>query len=82
MIFLGKTFFDKPEDLSGRECEARVVVLVVPDVIDVIDSPSSVVSELCDGFSCCSDWEFVEKQSFSLLKACSLLHSCAGTDEV
>ena len=38
-------------------------------------SPSSVVIEFCDGFSCCLDWEFVEPQSFS----CS--HSCTVTQE-
>ena len=30
-------------------------VPVVPDVTDVLVSPSSVVTEFCDGFSCCSD---------------------------
>ena len=44
---------DKTEDLSDRESEAWVVVLV---------SPSSVLTEFCDGLSCCSDWEFVEPQ--------------------
>ena len=38
------------------------------DATDVPDSPSSVVTEFCDGFSCCSDWEYVEPQSFSLSK--------------
>ena len=33
---------------------------MVPDVTDVLVSPSSVVTELCDGFSCCSEWDFVE----------------------
>ena len=28
---------------------------LVPDVTDVPVSPSSVVTEFCDGFSCCSD---------------------------
>ena len=35
---------------------------MVPDVTDVPVSPSSVVTEFCDGFSFCSDWEFVEPQ--------------------
>ena len=35
------------------------------------------------GFSFCSDWDLVEKQSlFFLQKACSLLDSYAGRDEV
>ena len=71
---------DKPEDLSDRESEAWVVVPVVLDVTDVPVSPSSVVNEFCDGFSCCSDWDFVEPQSFSF--SCSLLYSYAGRDEV
>ena len=70
---------DKPEDLSDRKSEVWVDVSMVLDVTDVPVSPSSVVKEFCDGFSCCSDSEFVEPQSFSFSqKACSLLHSCAG----
>ena len=46
-----RDLLDKPEDLSDRESEAWVVVLVVPDVTDVLVSPSSVVTEFCDGFS-------------------------------
>ena len=53
---------DKTEDLSDRESEAWVVVLEVPEVIDVLVFPSSVLTEFCDGLSCCSDWEFVEPQ--------------------
>ena len=30
--------------------------------------PSSVVTEFCDGISCCSDWAYVEPQSFSFSK--------------
>ena len=45
---------DKPEDLSDRESEAWVVVLVVLDVTDVLVSPS-VVTEFCDGVCCFSD---------------------------
>ena len=29
---------------------------VVPDVTDVLVSPSSVVTEFCDVSPCCSDW--------------------------
>ena len=36
---------------------------VVLDVTDVSVSPSSVVTQFCDGFSCCPDWAFVEPQS-------------------
>ena len=35
---------------------------------DVLVLPSSVVTEFCDVSSMCSDWEFVEPQSFSLSK--------------
>ena len=43
----------------------RTVVPVVLVVTDVLVSLSSVVTEVCDGFSLGSDWEFVEPQSFS-----------------
>ena len=66
---------DMPEDLSGRESEAWVVAPVMPDVTDVPVSASSVVTEFCDGFSCCLDWGFVEPQSFSSS------HSCTVTQE-
>ena len=69
---------DKPEDLSDRESEAWVVVPLVPDVTDVPVSSSSLVAEVCDGFSCCSDWEFVEPQSFSF--STKLAH-CTVTQE-
>ena len=52
---------------------------MVPDVTDVLVSPSSVVTEFCDGFSCFSDWEFVELQSFYFSK--KRAHSCAVTQE-
>ena len=56
---------------------------VVPDVTDVPVSPSSVVTELFDVSSFCSDREFVEPQFFSFTKkACTLLFSYAGSDEV
>ena len=63
---------DKPENLSDRESEAWVDVCVLPDVTDVLVSPSSVVTELCDVSPCCSDWEFVEPQSFSFSQKRSL----------
>ena len=67
-----ETFLDKPENLSDRESEAWVDVCVLPDVTDVLVSPSSVVTELCDVSPCCSDWEFVEPQSFSFSQKRSL----------
>ena len=70
---------DKLEDLSDREFEAWVEVLVVLDVTDVLVSPSSVVTEFCDGFSCCPDCELVEPQSFSFSKKRSLY--CTVTQE-
>ena len=54
-----RDLLEKHEDLSDCETEARAHVRVVHDVIDVLVSPSSVVTEFCDGFSCCSDWDFV-----------------------
>ena len=59
-----KDFLDETEDLSDRESAV---------------SPSSVVTEFCDGFSCCSDWDFVEPQSFSFSK--KRAHSCTVTQE-
>ena len=52
---------------------------MVPDVTDVLVSPSPVVTEFCDGFSCCSDWDFVEPQSFSFSK--KRAHSCTAMQE-
>ena len=63
-----RDFLEKPEDLSDLEPETRVDVSVVLGVTDVLVSPSSVVNELCDGFSCCSNCEFVEPQSSSFSK--------------
>ena len=77
MVFLGRDLLEKPEDLSDCEPETRVDVPAVPDVIDVIVSPSSVVTEFRDGFSCCSDWE---QQSFSFSK--KRAHSWTVTLEV
>ena len=49
---------------SGAGTSAPVVP-VVTDVTDVPVSPSSVVTEVCDGFLLGSDWDFVEPQSLS-----------------
>ena len=56
---------DKPEELSDCESEAWVVVLEVLDVTDVLVSLSSLVIDVCEVLSCCSDWGDVEPQSFS-----------------
>ena len=67
---------EEPEDLSYRgpvSCELVRVVLVVPDVTDVLVSPSSAVSEFCDGFSCCSDWAFFATAVICFLQKCALL---------
>ena len=53
----------------------RMHVRVVPDVTDVPVSVSFVDNEFCDGFWCCSDWEFGGTP-------CSLLYRYAGRDEV
>ena len=59
---------EKPEGLSDCDPGTRVDVCVVLDVTNVLVSPSSVVTEFCDGFSCCHDWELVEPRSFSFSK--------------
>ena len=64
---------DKPGDLSDRESEVWVEVIVVLDVTDVLVSPA------CDIFSFCSDWDLVEPQSLSLSKKGA--HSCTVTQE-
>ena len=52
-------------------------------VTDVPVSPSSVVTEVCDGFSLGSDGELLEQYSFSFSKRrAHPLDSCAGRDEV
>ena len=58
---------EEPEDLSDSEPLSCELVRVVPDVIDVPVSPSSMDTELCDVSPCCCDCEFVEPQSFSFL---------------
>ena len=57
------------ETWSDSEPDSRARVCMVPDVTDVPVSPSSVVSELCDVSSCCSDGKFVEPQSLSSPKS-------------
>ena len=79
MICLGRDPFEKHEDWSDCEPVSCAHVRVVPDVTDVLVSFSSVVTELCDVSSCCSDWEFVEPQSFSFSRKRALC--CASTQE-
>ena len=69
----------EPDDLSDREPVSCELVHVVPDVTDVLVSPSSVVIEMCDVSSMCSDREFVEPQSFSFSK--KRAHCCTDTQE-
>ena len=59
---------EKLDDLSECEPVSCAMASVVPDVIDVPVSPSSVVTEFCEVSSLCSDREFVELQSFSFYK--------------
>ena len=74
---------EKHEDLSDCESDSCAHVRVVLVVIDVLVSPSSVVTEFCDVSPCRSDWEFVEPQSFSFLqKACTCCTKYARRDEV
>ena len=61
VIFPGKTLYRRSYCEPGSCARVRVV----PDVTDVLVSPSSVVTEFCDVSSMCSDREFVESQSFS-----------------
>ena len=79
MIFLVKIFLEEPGDLSDCEPETRVEVTVVLDVTDVLVSPSSAVTEFCDSFSVCSDWDLVEPHAFSFSK--KRAHSCTVTQE-
>ena len=58
-------------------------VRVVLDVPDVPVSVSFVDNEFCDGFWCCSDWEFGGTPVlFFLPRWCSLLYRYAVRDEV
>ena len=66
---------DLVEDLGELlDCDpgTRMEGLVVQVVIDVLVSPSSVVTEFCDGVSLESDWELVEPQSLFFLRTTSV----------
>ena len=65
MVFLGWDLLEKLDDLSECEPVSCALVCVVPDVTDMLVSPSSVVTVFCDVLSICSDREFVEPQSFT-----------------
>ena len=56
---------ENPEDLSDFEFDTNAQVRVVPDVTDVLVSPSSVVTEFRDGFWRGLEWEDVVRQSIS-----------------
>ena len=70
---------EKLDDLSECEPVSCELVRVVPDVTDVLVSPSSVVTEFCDVSSMCSDREFVEPPSFPFSR--KRVHCCADTQE-
>ena len=70
---------EKPEDVSDCEPDSCAEMRVVSYVTDVSVSPSSVVTEFCEVFSCCSHWEDVVPQSFSFSK--KRTHCCTSTQE-
>ena len=74
-----KDFLEEFENWSGCEPDSCARVRVVPDVTDVLVSPSSVVTEFCDVSSMCSDGESVEPQAFSFSK--KRAHCCSDTQE-
>ena len=51
---------EKLEDWSDCEPDSCAHVRVVLGLTDALVSLSSVVTEFCDVFSCCSDWEAAE----------------------
>ena len=69
------------EGTSWRSLSTCLILslILVCTCIYVLVSPSSVVTEFCDGFSCCSDWEDVEPQSFSFSRRRA--HCCTSTQE-
>ena len=78
VVFVGETSWRSLKNSSDCELDTRSHVRVVPDVTDVLVSPSSVVTEFCDGFSCYSDWEDVVPQSFSF--SIKRAHCCTSTE--
>ena len=59
---------EKREDLSGCEPDSCARVRVVLVVTDVPVFPSSVVTDFCEVFSCCTDWNDAVPQSLSFFK--------------
>ena len=57
----------------------RVAVIFLGKTFDVLVSQSSVVTEFCGSFSCCTGLKLVDPQSFSFSK--KRAHSCAVTQE-
>ena len=77
--------WDNPCGLSNCDSGTWTSVPVVLVVTDVLVSPSSVVTEVCDVFSLGSDGKFVEPQSFSFSlkkKAIVCLGGFSGRDEL
>ena len=70
---------EKLDELSECGLVSCALMRVVPAVIDVPASPSSVVTEFCDLLSFCCDRKFVEPQSFSFSKKRALW--CTRTQE-
>ena len=68
---------EKFEDLSEFQPDTCALVRVVLDVTDLLVFPSSVVTEFCEVFSCCSDCEEVVPHSLFLTRA----HCCTSTQE-
>ena len=79
MIFLGKTSWTRIGISVIVSRRLGWMCLRCFDVTGVPVSPSSVVAELCDCFSCGSGWDFVELQSFSFFK--KRVHSCTATQK-
>ena len=69
---------EKHVDLSDGKLDSCAHVRVVPDVIDVLVSPSSVLTELCEVF-CSSKWKDVVPPSFAFSK--KRAHRCTSTQE-
>ena len=79
------SFFGGPrgEDLFDREPDTCALVRVVPEVTGVPFSPSSVITEVCEGFLSLLGLRICGTAVlFFLQNPCSLLYSYAGRDEV
>ena len=68
VVIPGVTCGDDPSGVSDCDSGTGTGVPVVSVVAVVSVSLSSVVTEVCDGFSLDSVWEFVEPESFSFSK--------------